>query len=446
MNFTYAFIALAILIVLIVYELKVWRIRALLSPGFYFGIMWALGVFGMIIFCQVDLFEVAYPEYINELNLLVGFTGLCFLFFTNKGKKKINQNSIELNFSRIGIIKFLSLVFLFAAVFDFIRLGGNLNMGAARANLVNISAGRPEWIGYIQTLSIPLSIYCGYQLTKIILNKQKGQKFNTIFLLIPLLANLIFSINIGGRVNFVYAFIDYLLGCAFALPLNQSFSQLKKPIITIALGCVFVLVFISYVASQRAVYYRGAESETQAYFNQRFPAIRFIYGPVEYVTSSYLGYQYRRIDAVDPTELGYGRYTFNGFINWTIPFSSRIGLENFSIAQIFDIYYYNQETYDYNRPFYYTTHSIYLTMIKDFGVTGALFCIIFLVYIAHRLFISIQKKTTIKRASQLFMFFIFWNYWSHSNFYGTLSSSILIPLYGFLIIDIANYFTKLSKK
>ena len=167
----------------------------------------------------------------------------------------------------------------------------------------------------------------------------------------------------------------------------------------------------------------------------------FLYGAISYIQPSYLGYQYRRDDAVDLNNLGYGKYTFNGFINWELPFSGRFGLKNSSIAHLLGIYYHNQETYDFTRDYYYVTHSAYIPIIKDFGFKGAFIAIFFIVFITHTLFIKIQERSEIKYATTFFFFYLFFDYWSRSNFYGSLSSSILIPLYSFLLIDIINFIT-----
>lgn len=437
MNYLLALITLSVLILLIYWQVKVWKIRALMSPGFYFACIWLFGVLGCVILYPVGLFYEVYPKYVNELNILVCFTALCFLFFTKKGRRNVNENAIVLNyFTRINVFRILSFIFLIAAISEFVRLGGSLNMGAARENLHVNMEGKPVLIGYAQTLSIPLSIYSGYYLIHCLLNKCQLKIARILLFLFPLLGNLIFSITMGGRVNFVYAFTSYLIGASFALPLNRSLRDLKKPLFTILLGAILVLFFITAVANQRQEHYRGEANDVEVYLKEINPILGVVFGPIQYIHASYVGYQHRRVDAVDKEYLGYGRYTFNGFINWTLPFAGQFGLGNASIAKAFDIYYHNQETYDFEREYYYTTHSGYLTMIKDFGFWGALICIYFLVMLSHNLFVKVQKRRGIQYVSVLFFFYIFWEYWAKSNFYGTLSSSVLIPFYGFLIVDI----------
>lgn len=442
-NITYSTISLVILILLLIRQVKVWRFRVFLSPGFYFAAFWILGVFGLTLFASVDMIPLMYPEYIDELNILIGFTGLCFLLYTSWGRKKINEEAISVKYISQTLFNVLSIILLIAALYDFIRLGGNLNMGEARNNLREIEASRPTWIGYIETLSLPLSIYAGYKLFGNLLAKKKESFVVTFSLLLPLLANLFFSICVGGRVHFIYAFLYYLIGASLAIPFNQVFSQLKKPLLLLLVASVILITFISSVAAQRAEYMSGDVNEKQAYFEERYGALGFMYGPVEYMVASYYGYQFRRDDAVDLENLGYGKYTFNGFINWTIPFASQFGAGDLSIAKAFDVYYDNLETYDYERIAFECTHSAYIPLVKDFGASAFLFIVIaLLTFLSHYLFVKIQQKRTIKYACSLFIFFLFWNYWVKSNYLGSLSSSILIPFYGFAIVDIVVYFSK----
>lgn len=442
MNYYISVITLIILICLIVQEVRIWKLRVLFCPGFYFGVIWSFGALGVTLLSPMGLLYEPYPEYIDELNILVTFTALCFIFWSKKGRERINKYPINIDISLFRVYKVLSIVLLLAAISDFIRLGGNINMGAARDNLQQIQQGRSVFVNYALSLALPLSIYAGNYFMKIVINNIRLSKLIVLYLIIPLFANLIFSINVGGRVDIVYCFAYYLIGAAFALPSNFNLKTNKKPILLIVASALAIMLFISSVANQRQKFNQGVRDEVEVFLTSKSPILGAIYGPIQYIVASYNGYQLRRVDAVDPNKLGYGMYTFNGFINWTLPFSSQIGLGDFSIAKTLGIYYYNQETYDNQRELYYTTHSCYLTIIKDYGFWGALFCIFILTMVAHKLFVNIQNRYRINHAYSLYFFYLFWDYWAHSNFYGSLSSTVLIPLYGFLIIDIANYFTK----
>ena len=399
-----------------------------------------LGVLGGNLFFGLELLPTIFPQYIDELNMLVGFSGLCFLLITPIGRSKINADTINVDFTSEKVFRILSLLMLFAALYEFVRTGFNLNMGDAREFAHENVAGRPAWVNYLSTTSAPISIWAGAQIAKKILYNIKFSIADIIFLVLPLIANLIFSITLGGRVDFVYGFVNYIIGMAFVLPIDKGLKVIKRPLLIMLTALVGVMIFITAVAKQRTENSSGQMSEMQETFEEMYPNAKFLYGPIAYMTDSYVGYQYRRDDAVDLKHLGYGRYTFNGFINWQLPFSSAFGLENGSIAHALGIYYSNQETYDFEREYFYVVHSGYIPIVKDFGITGALGCILFLVILSHWLFVKIQTKTKIRYASSLFIFMLFLVYWLKMNYYGTLSASVMVALYGYLIVDLFNYF------
>ena len=82
MSYIIAIITLVLLAVLTLYQIKIWKLRVLLSPAFYFSIMWMMGPLGCLVLYPLGFFYDPYPEYINELNVLVGVTSICFLFWT----------------------------------------------------------------------------------------------------------------------------------------------------------------------------------------------------------------------------------------------------------------------------------------------------------------------------------------------------------------------------
>lgn len=89
MNILIANITLIILILLIYWQVRIWKWHALLSPGLYFGVIWVLGVLGVIVYDSVGILKTPYPEYIDELNSFIAFTGFCFLILTRVGKKTL---------------------------------------------------------------------------------------------------------------------------------------------------------------------------------------------------------------------------------------------------------------------------------------------------------------------------------------------------------------------
>lgn len=440
-------IALVINILLVIKQIRVWKVRCLLSPGFYFGIIWSFGLIGVLILHPVGLLLESYPQYIDELSLYVGFTGLCFYLISSRGRNTINPDSIRINFPKQAFAV-LSILLLLAALYELNRTGATGNMSESRYLAHETLESRSTLVNYAFSASIALSILAGYEIMTIL--NHSGRHSFSVFLLFPLLGNLLMSITLGGRVNIIYSLAYYLIGAAMAFEIEKSIwaslKRYKKQMVVIAIGAVFAISFISYVANQRSTDRSGETSLAEQYIRSLSPVLGAIYGPIDYIVSSYDGYQLRRVDAVDPNNLGYGMYTFNGFINWTLPFAGRFGLEDFSIAKMLDIYYYNQETYDYQRELFYTTHSCYIPIYKDFGFWGSFLCIMLLVFLAHTFFVKIQRYKEIKCVYILYFYLLFLDYWMKSNMYGTLSSSVLQLLYGLLLVDILAAFVSSLRK
>lgn len=445
MNMNIAYITLIILLITMFYQIKIWKIRVLMSPGFYFSAIWILGVLGLLLYKSVDMLIEINPEYIDELNILISFTALCFILVTKIGIKKINPLTININyFVSFRIFKLMSVFFLLLAIYVFFVEGRGFDFGAARDNMHTTIASRSFLVGYFRLLSIPLSIYAGSKIIKSFFKIEKASVSKYIFLMLPFISDMLFSLAEGGRSAMVYSMLLYIVGAVLTIPKSFRAKERKKFIFYAVIIAVFMNIMITWIATVRS----DADNiswQTEL-IKEKLGILAPLYGAMEYVTVTYTGYQYRRVDAVDATKLGYGQYTFNGFINWQIPFASRLGIKDASIAKAFNIYYHNQETYDFSREYYYTTHSAYIPIIKDFGFTGAFFAIFFIVYCSHYLFVKIQRKRNIKYSISFYFYYLFFIYWAKSNFYGTLSSSVLIPLYGFLIVDLVNSIGRRKKR
>lgn len=428
---------------LVVYSIKIWHWRCLLSPGFYFGLIWFLGALGTMLFYQLGIFNVVSEKNVKELYDLVSFTGISFIYFTWRSRNKVDKNrSIKIDLlSKYTWFKAISVIVFLIALMTFIRAGANFDMGASREAVHDNVEKQSVLTGYAQILALPLSIIAGSLIGNLLQGKTKMSMTNKLYLLLPLLANLLFSVYLGGRVNFAYCIIQYGIGFCLTLKINQSRAISWKIFSIAVVTGVFLSVFISLVAAQRQTHY-GGQSYQYNLVAQKGVGYAVAYGPMEYMNASFNGYQYRRDDAVDLNKLGYGQYTFNGFINWTLPFAGRFGLEKFSIADMLDMRYNNQETYDFNRIYYYTTHSCYIPLVKDFGPKGAFFAIFFIVWLSMFFFVKIQQKREIKWASSIFLYYLFLEYWLKSNYYGTLSNSVMLLLYGLLIFDILSYLSR----
>ena len=434
MNPLYSIVAFVLAVLLVIWQIRIWRFRVFLSPGFYFGFIWGIAFLGITIMHMGGILLEDFPQYIDELNIYAGFSCICFLFWTKIGRNSINIAQITIKFPEKAF-RILAIVLLIAAIRELLRVNiGLTNMGDARANVHETMESRSVIIGYAISSSMALSILAGYRLVLFLDKKVRISLIKLLFLIMPLFANLLLSIVAGGRVDFVYSFVYYIIGASLYLPLSY---KAKWRVVRIALlSFIVVFYFISAVQSQRAANGSGFRSDLEVYLDSKFPILGVLYGPIKYMSETYVGYQYRRVDDVDLSNLGYGQYTFNGFINWTIPFSNQFGMGDFSIARELNIYYYNQHTYDYTRDYYYTTHSGFIPIIKDFGIYGAYVCIFILTLLSHFLFVAIQKKKFIKYCTSLFFFVIFTDYWIRMNYYGMLSNSILLKLYPFLLIDL----------
>lgn len=447
MNVSIALITLVILLFLLVFQIKTWKIRVLLSPGFYFALMWSLGVLGLLLFKSVDMLIEVYPEYIDELNVLVAYTGFCFFLLTRKGISVIEkERPVKFDFiNSFTLFGVLSFLILGVAIVIFIKEGNGLNFGLARESMHETIANRNVLVNYLRLISTPLSLYAGYNVILALMNKKRTSLFKYVVFLFPYFANMLFSLTEGGRVSMVYSMLEYVIGASLAIPLNFEIRKYKKIFVVGILVAVFINGMITWVDNERHKYHLGQDADYERVQSQ-LGAFSFLYGASNYMYASYVGYQYRRVDAVTP-ELGYGQYVFNGFINWQFPFVAQFGLKDTSLAHLLDIYYHNQETYDFSREYYYTTHSAYIPIIKDFGFYGSFIAIFFLVYVAHSLFVKIQRYHRVTKSLSFFFYYLFFIYWVKSNFYGTLSNSILISFYGFFIVDILNsLFNKKTKK
>lgn len=441
MNVSIAVLTLIVLVFGIYNQLKVWKVRAFLSPGFYFSFMWMLGVIGVLLFKSVGILNEAYPEYIDELNILVGYTSICFSILARKGRKKVSDNSISITnyINSFRLYKIVSLLYLIIAIYVFFVEGTGFDFASARNNMHETIENRSFLITYFRLISLPLSIFAGNRLMQVLLKYKKANLIQYVYLFLPFVSDTLFSLTEGGRVAMVYSMLMYVIGGVLLIPIKFDLKRNKNIIVLGVLIALSINFMISWVGSVRSE--NDSQNIEKELVKEKLGAFGVAFGAIEYMSASYIGYQYRRVDAISP-QLGYGQYSLNGFINWQIPFAGRFGVSDASIAGALGIYYFNQETYDFHRDYYYVTHSAYLPLIKDFGFYGAFIAIFLLVLISHNLFVKIQLKPIYNYSTNFFFYYLFFIYWTKSNFYGTLSDTVLIPLYGFLIVDILNVLNK----
>ena len=77
--------------------------------------MWMMGPIGCLVLYPLGFFYDPYPEYINELNVLVSVTAICFLYWTKSGRNCICEQSILLDISKRSVYNFSCMLIMLAA-------------------------------------------------------------------------------------------------------------------------------------------------------------------------------------------------------------------------------------------------------------------------------------------------------------------------------------------
>jgi len=433
---------LILLITLITYWVF-WKYKSLFHPGFYFVIIWLVAVPSQWYLTKLNLAALPYPIYVNELNLLVAFTSLCFFVFSFLGLRyKRLKPRINILFSP-KYFEILSIICLLTVVVKFIYSGASFNMGLNRLSQTQDLAHVYNQSTFIDSIlsilgsSLPiLSVLAGYFIGK----KQFGKKgmIKNIFLIIPFLSVFLETIMIGGRNPLANVIKLYLLGYALSLPLKITGELKQKVLKYVLIVSILFVVFTTFVANQRTYSAGIVRNKLESPIAESFSGI------MDYMSCHYWGYQLRREDYTS-NDLKYGVDTFFGFININIPFSSQLNI-NAGLPSLLGINHDPLEIYKSDREGFYTTYSIYIQMISDFGIRGVyIFILLFTLY-THWLFINIIKRPVNSALSFIF-FYLCFAYWSSSNFssvYGVnLLSSIFIP---FFLFDFIQSFVRRSPR
>ena len=180
-------------------------------------------------------------------------------------------------------------------------------------------------------------------------------------------------------------------------------------------------------------------SKTEAYGENKVASA--FSGIMDYMSANYLGYQLRRNDFSDGKDLKYGICTFYGLGNLYIPFSGLLGIDG-NLWEWLGVKYKPQEVYMSGVEGYYTTSTIYSLLVRDFGVNGTYFAIIFLV-LSTQLIFTHSLRHEHRTALSLIPIIIVLTYWSSSNFNSGMPG--LQPLLiGALLFDLSqnNYSKK----
>ncbi|WP_428109518.1 O-antigen polymerase [Caldisericum sp.] len=423
-------------------------IKLLLHPGTYFGFIWLTAVISQLILELSGIkFLTPFPEFVNEMNVLVIFTGICFIFiiFLTPNYFRFNHK-IKILFINKSLYKIVSYLTLFGATFKLVytwyMLGVAWNLAeirvayAAKRGYFNDTVSLFSLLSYMNFFYTVISIIAGYCIG--LLFQFKRAPIRSRWLLsIPFVVTIIYTLTIGGRNPLAYGIKLYLFGFALSLVPQTVRILSRKLIIYIILGVFSFFLFTTYVAEQRDEV-AGNISFSQ-YLDNTY--LKPFSGIIQYMNAHYWGYQLRRFDSFDPNNLGYGKYTFYGILNFRVPFSNALFGTDISILDFFSDLSYNKLDYFAlqadGREGYYTTRSVYLEMICDYGQIGIFVFILVFVFLTNYLYILIEKRRLISVISILPLFFVF-SYWSSSNFQSVFATNVYGPIISFFVYDFLN--------
>jgi len=445
MSDTIFLITTILLIVLLISYYKIWGMKMLLHPGFYFAMIWVIAVPSQWYLMKLKIALIPFPKYIDELNIFVAFTAFCFLIFSFQGRNKNTIQDIELNFlyskKFYKILLYVTLAGVsFKFIYSWLYLGATLNMGETRLaytkDLIHIkrSFNTLEILFSYMSMFYPvITILAGYYLGRMI--QKREALINSYWLLgLPLLITFIQVITIGGRNPMAIGIKYYLFGLAFTMSYYLN-NRIKRKYILYALMVILSFgSFSSFVNNQRMVAFgatRNVQKVSDNVLINNFSAI------MQYMSDHYWGYQLRRNDSFNSSQLGFGYFTFNGIFLTEIPFSSLIGFQ----GNLGDILEFEENRLDYKRlarlkkDGFYTTRSVYIEMICDFGQKGIFLFIILFTYYSNRLFINVSNRK-FQKPLNLFFLFLCFNYWASSNFQSVYATGIFITFIIFWLFDL----------
>ena len=421
----YLFILIMLLLSLIFF-LKTLGIRRLvLHPATYFFLIWIVSVLSEWLFDSMNLVPIVDRRYINELLLYVGFTAFCFVCVLYCDKKNINNINVSFDkfIGNISVFKILTVLYLVSIVADFIINGRSLNMAENRA--VMGESNNMAILKIIQSFGFLLQIISGYLFAERYLNK-RDYSISYFWIILPMVVGLFSGVLIGGRNPIILMMKNVLVGIGFSILYLKSKTQIRKFIIGGVLLLLVFSMFSTFVDDQRG------DLANRSSFSENFDndILKSVSGLMHYTTAHYVGYQYRRIDYVDENNLLYGAATFYGLGNFKMPLFPL----SFNIWKLFTDYTPKELYFELQYDYYYTTNSIYLSLMKDFGRFGMLFVIFLLVVITQRTYSALLAYRG-ENLLTLFLYLLLFSYWSSSNF----DSSFAGPVYMTIFLPLLLY-------
>ena len=432
MSATICLISIIIHIFSLFLIVKNWGLKSLSHPGLFFIGLWLVSTVSEWYLVYLDYTPTPYPEYIDELNVLSGYTSLCFAFASFFGRKYNNHEFLVKIVSDINkFVRFIH-VMLFATIVNFVYSGATFSFAQNRMNLVSdlnhIGKSYTFFDSIVSIIVSPLVFYniaMGKELSVRLLYNSK--RFSYLAMIEPLILTIISSLSIGGRNPIIKTLKEYILGFGLGVNKRVNKSNLRKILIILSLTILLFSGFSTIVSQERneltGVNVKEYDSKLASFSS----------GIMEYMSCHYWGYQLRRTDFSSGDRKTYGVATFYGLADLSIPFYSRIRIKG-NLWTLLGIDYDPLEVYKSQVDGFYTTSSIYSLLVKDFGVEVSFFVILFMVFITQKIFISLFRfpKTT---AISLIPYICVFIYWSSSNFSSGFTSMQPL-LIGALMFDL----------
>lgn len=423
------------------------RFRCLIHPGFYFAVIWLISTLSQWYLITLDFAFLPFPQYVDDLNVFVLFSSIFFSFWVIVYSSRIKSSPKSLGFAdhpRAYII--LSYVTLFAAfakvIYIWMSLGIYFNLGAIRIAITDKSQGAENYnvgsgsvlysfINYFNFFYKVVAIIAGYYFCKKFVLKESVPVTN-FQIAIPFIVSILYVLAIGGRNPLAEGLKLYLFGIALIIPYKVGAALGAKLLYRGLLLASFFLIFTTLVADQRAVS-RGTDSSIRLY-ESNFD--KLMSGMYDYMSSHYWGYQLRMNDSYDPQRLGYGYYTFEGFYVLQLPLAQYHGLEG-TAANFFGI---EENRIDYwylfqrDMPGYFTTRSVFLEAVMDFGKTGVIVFLFLFTWYSTWIVARLNSKKFDSTRSLFFLYLCF-AYWGASNFSPSYTTKIELLFLMFLLYD-----------
>jgi len=462
MSFLIIILTLLILSITAVAFWENYKLKALLHPGFAFCLLWIITIISYYLFADLTgLGTIFDPQAMNELHSFVLFSGLFFFLVQRSGQSNILKHDSSWNVSEFSVLFTpLAIICLLLAMYNFIRQGGSLNFLMMRQRMVMLSTMRyngeisfsmvDTLIGIANNLNSALAIFAGYYLARYHFSGHFiPSRIGFWSLILPLFAYIFTMLAVGGRNDFIIGCRQYFFGAAIALGSSKkmAFSVEFRKFVRYVLVLLVVFLTYSNFSHQQRMNYGGAQESID--WSEAPMFLRPFSSTISYLSSSMMGYQYRRNDYVIKGNLSWGEKTFSGILFWAPPLTGTLG-QKFTIGKMLGMKQYVMkdvflELQSQKADFFSAIFPIYLLMYADFGYWGTVLLSLFFVLSTqwifcwwfrhpHRYFIAV------------FLPLIFFWLWSNSIFPPVFSVGLPKQfLYSLVLCDLLLHFCRHNK-